>query len=376
MYLQSVSLNHFRNYAALQLGLCPRVNCLTGPNGSGKTNFLEAIYYLSYTKGFHTDKSALQHGAPFFTIDAELRGTDVIAAKLGCAYVPGKGKKMLRDRQPLARLSDHVSALPLVCVLPKDAELITASGQARRNWANYLLSQFDKAYFEALLRYEKALKQRNALLANFLESYAFQPELLEPWNLQLAKHGALLSARRLAFVKDFQPVFDEFYARISEGREAPAVQYRSGVRGLDEAGWLAYLEEQAPKDRAAGRTTGGVHRDDFQFMNDGHAVRYFGSQGQQKTFVAALKFAQYSFMRAQTGKPPILLLDDVFDKLDDARVGQIARLLAEELTGQVFVTDTSAQRLRHVFKNKDIQEIAYYSVKAGEIEETDAKSAC
>ena len=354
MYLQSVKLNHFRNYGALYLELCPGVNCLAGPNGSGKTNFLEAVYYLSYTKGFHTDKSAVQHGEQFFMIEAAVRGENLDFQRLGCAFVPGKGKKILRDQHPLPRLSDHVGALPLVCVLPKDAELITASGQARRNWVNYLLSQFDAEYFAELLRYEKALKQRNALLQTFLEGGYFQAEALEPWTAQLAKSGHVVAEKRKHFAAAFQPVFEEFYRLIAEDKEAPLIQYRSGFRDKTEQEWRAALDEQTFKDRAAGRTTAGAHRDDFRFMNDGYAVRYFGSQGQQKTFVAALKFAQYRFMKTKTGQTPVLLLDDVFDKLDDRRVGRIAGLLGEELTGQVFVTDTSAQRLREVFKNEHI----------------------
>ena len=350
MHLQRLLLTQFRNYEYLDLEIPYRIVCLTGANGMGKTNILEAVKYLATTRGFGLDKNAVQSGSTFFMTEGRFLAENQEAFTVQCSYMERRGKKILLDGEGLPKLSLHFGKIPLVAVLPSDTELIYGGGTERRAWLDALISQFDPQYLQALIAYDKALTQRNALLQHFLEHHSFDAAQLEGWSAQLAEHGSRIGLTRAEFIQDFSPAFGSFYQKMIAQGEEPVLKYESGL-GTDFSpmNFLTLLQKSLARDRASGRTQAGTHRDEIQFLLNGQAVRYFGSQGQQKTFVTSLQLAQFDFLRKRTGKTPILLLDDIFDKLDENRVKHIAGWLLNESGGQVFLTDTSLPRLRNLF---------------------------
>jgi DNA replication and repair protein RecF len=265
-------------------------------------------------------------------------------------------------------MSLHLGRIPLTAVLPSDTELILGGGTERRAWLDALISQFNADYLNALIAYEKALTQRNALLQSFLEHHTFDAQQLEPWTLQLAEKGSLIARGRLQFLADFSPQFISFYQKMIAEGETPRLQYQTAWdpnQELTPEYFLAFLQQNIARDCASGRTQAGIHRDDLIFLLNERSVRYYGSQGQQKTFVTALQLAQYDFLQKQTGKTPILLLDDVFDKLDEYRVKHIVHRLTLDTGGQVFLTDTSLARLKHLFPEEKSDIWGFYRIENG-----------
>lgn len=368
MFLRRLNLTSFRSYESLQWDIPYRICCLTGRNGVGKTNILEAIKFLCATRGFSTDKNALRAGDSFFMIEGHFHPERGEEFSVQCNYMERKGKKILLDGDPLPKMSLHLGKIPLTVVLPSDTELILGGGTERRAWLDALISQFNADYLNALIAYEKALTQRNALLQSFLEHHTFDGQQLEPWTLQLAEKGSLIARGRLQFLADFRPQFVSFYQKmISEG-ETPSLQYETAWEQNQEPTtetFLTFLQKNIARDRASGRTQAGIHRDDLAFLLNERSVRYYGSQGQQKTFVTALQLAQYDFLQKQTGKTPILLLDDVFDKLDEHRVKHIVHRLTHDTGGQVFLTDSSLARLKHLFPEEKSDIWGFYRIENG-----------
>lgn len=369
MHIIALQLTQFRNYAELALEFTSGINCLTGPNGSGKTNVLDALHYLAFTRGFRNtqDKMAVQEGESFFFIGSEILKKGIKRA-IQCNFSKGKGKNVLVNRQPIAKMSDHIGDLPLVVILPSDTDLINGPSADRRRFMDMLISQYSKKYLTHLIQYERLLAQRNAQLKYFGENRYFDQDQLDMWTTQLVPHGMAIYKERKAFSEEYLPVFEEKFKKIVSVKEKPTLIYKSQVAENTIEAWLALFQENQPRDLANQYTGVGIHRDDLVFTINEQSVRNFGSQGQQKTFIIALKLAQYQLLQAHTQEPPILLLDDIFDKLDEHRLASIARILDREIDGQIFVTDTSEERMKEIFANGE-KEARFFQVKGGKVEE-------
>jgi len=384
VWISHLVLTHYRTYTALSLPLGPGLLALTGPNGVGKTNVLEALHTLCLTKGFGADRDALQHHAPAALIEARVDGLpeDDLGRthhRVSLSLSPGKAKRVLWDGEALPKLAAHVGRLPVVCVLPSHTDLISSGASERRRWLDGLLSQTDPHYLLALMRYEQALAQRNALLKAFAEHRTpWAPDQLLPWTEQLVAHGVYLQQARTAFLLHFAPRASAEYAHLA-GPEAeavgivhqpnlPAAAPDAPPGQLAEA-FRAALEAGLVRDRAVGRTLSGPHRDDLLFTLSGQPLRPFGSQGQQKSFILALKLAQYDDLRTRAGHPPLLLLDDVLDRLDAHRARRLIARLAQLQPRQVVVTDTSADRLRAFFTPTTALPLHIYTVQPGAVQQ-------
>jgi DNA replication and repair protein RecF len=352
MHLSHISLVNFKNYDQLELSFSRKINCFVGDNGTGKTNLLDAMYYLSMTKSYFNsvDTQNIRHGEEHFLIQGEYSRED-LSEKIHCGVQKGKHKQFKRNKKDYERLSEHIGLLPVVMISPADSALIIEGSDERRKFMNAVISQFDNEYLESLMRYNRALSQRNTLLKDFHKSGKFQPDLLEIWDEQLNANGSYIHKKRVEFVKDLVPIFQEYYDMVSEGREEIGLEYHSQ---LNEKDLPSLLKDHAHKDRILQYTTAGIHKDDLLMSLRGHPIKRIGSQGQQKTFLVALKLAKFDFIREINGFHPILLLDDVFDKFDARRVRQIIRLVAEREFGQIFITDTNRERIREVLKDLSI----------------------
>lgn len=351
MFLESIRLNNFKNYSNLEIKFEKAFNCFVGENGIGKTNLLDAIYYLCLCRSYFTttEKQNVRHNEEVFFIQGNFLKTekkyDVI-----CAYQSGGKKKVKVKGAEYERLSDHIGKFPIVMITPGDLVLITAYGDERRKFIDSIIGQFDQEYLKHLVTYNKVIQQRNALLKQFYETRQFNETLLESFNVQLYDAGDFLHKRRKEFIKEFEPILQSFYELISEGKESVSIAYDSTNH---ESSMEALLKENIHKDRAAQRTTVGPHKDDFELLIDGHSVKKYGSQGQQKSFIFALKLAQYKMIDDNHEVKPTLLLDDIFDRLDEQRILNLINLFKEDF-GQVFITDTHPERVQHVFDSLSI----------------------
>lgn len=343
MYLHTIQLVNFRNYADATFGFSRQVTAFTGLNGSGKTNLLDAIYYLSALRSFlsHSDQHHLRHGTDFFSIRGEISRNDVRHV-LFCQFRVGEGKAVSVDGKSYQRFSAHVGKYPMVLIAPQDMELITGGSEIRRKFLDQVISQVDASYLQDLVVYQHTLQQRNSLLSHFYITQTWDEDLLLTYDEKLIDTGTRIVQRRASFTADFQLHISNAYEALS-GREKVGMLYRSEISDQDFASLLLACRS---RDRTLHRTTIGPHRDDFIFKMDNHELRKTGSQGQQKSFIAALKFAQYIHIMLHNGFPPILLMDDLFDKLDDVRVNRLLKLTVAEGNGQVFITDARGERTR------------------------------
>ena len=339
--LDRLSLLQFRNHREAKLELGPQLNCITGPNGTGKTNLLDAVHYLCMCKSYFEaqDMHNVLHGEEWFMLKGGMDSTDGID-ELSCAVRKGKRKAFTLNRKEYERLADHVGRYPVVVITPYDGQLVLDGSEVRRRFLDGLIAQFDRAYLESLLRYNRALAQRNLLLK---QGEGRTPrETVAPWDEQLVQHGEAVHAVRTAFMAEMVPLLRSHYVGISSGPEEVDLIYSSGVT---EHGMREVLDHHWQRDLAAQYTTGGIHKDDLLFQIDGRPMKRFGSQGQQKTFLIALKLAQFDLTAIRAGKKPVLLLDDIFDKIDPARMRHLLKLLGDGRFGQVLITDTDAQRM-------------------------------
>jgi DNA replication and repair protein RecF len=354
MYLQKLSVTGFKNYTQADFVFSARINCFVGNNGVGKTNLLDAIHYLSFCKSCFTslDAQNIRHGDDFFAIHGHYFRDNDTDELVQCIQKKNQRKRFLINKKEYERLADHIGNFPLVMISPYDRDLINDGSELRRKYIDSVICQFDKFYLDDLIQYNKALLQRNALLKSFGEQHYFSSELLETWDEQMIRLGEQISAKRKFFLEQFIPLFREYYRYISNGSETV------GIRYLSNTGELSYREAfkaAIDRDRAAQYCTVGIHKDDLEFTLDDYPVKKFGSQGQQKSFVIAVKLAQFDYTKNIKGFKPILLLDDVFDKLDDLRVSQLIKMVSENSFGQVFITDTSSERIRSIFDAMDIE---------------------
>ncbi len=346
MFIKKLSLLNYRSFDSRDFEFDKKINCFVGDNGTGKTNALDAIYHLCFGKSYFNPMSSqnIRHGEDFFVIDGlferEGRKEQVV-----CSVKRGSNKVIKRNGKIYNRISDHIGLLPLVMISPADRDIIVEGSETRRKFINGVISQSDKNYLENLLKYQKILSQRNALLKYFSLNNTFDEGTLGVYDEQLHQYGTVIHQKRRAFADAFRPIFKEQYSSISSGQETIDLLYSSQLEG-DEL--LSLLRNSIQKDRILQYTSHGVHRDDLKFTIDGHPIKKFGSQGQQKSFLIALKFAQFYFMKERGDTTPILLLDDIFDKLDEKRVARIVEFVDHEAFGQIFISDTHAERTEEV----------------------------
>lgn len=346
MYLAQIKLTQFKNYGQLSLELSPRLNCLTGLNGMGKTNVLDAIHFLCMCKN-HTglnDKQLIRHNDAFFRIEGRFT-IDGETQKIVAKFQSGQRKEMEKNGVAYERLTDYIGQFPVVMIAPDDVSLVQEGSEDRRRFLDATLSQISSGYLQNLLVYNALLRQRNALLKQFAEQKRFDAVLLESIDRQMPAPAQFIFEQRKQFVETFRPLFHDLYAAISNSRETVDVQYDSDLSdGMLEDLLPAVVE----KDRILQRSTVGPHRDDLALFMDGKPVKKFASQGQLKSFLLALRLAQYEVLRQVKGIAPILLLDDIFDKLDAQRVRHLVGLLIGRDFGQIFITDTQRGRIEEI----------------------------
>ena len=359
--LQKIVIQDFRNIQLQELAFSPNINCISGGNGEGKTNLLDAIWYLSMTKSaFSTsDRFNFRYGTSAFALSGTYAMPGGATARFSVRVQDGGQKTVRRDDKPYDRISAHIGVLPIVMVSPFDSALINDAGEERRKYLNFILSQIDRPYLQHIQAYNQLLMQRNKLLKAELAA----PALLDTISERMAPHADYVHAARRNLCERLRPLIQGFYAQLAEGRETVDVAYRSD---LDEDTLEGLFAREAEKDRVLRYTTTGIQRDDLLFRLDGHPLRRCGSQGQQKSFLLAMKMAQFRFVQESCGQTPILLLDDVFDKLDMQRVENLLKLVSALDFGQIFLTDSNKVRLESVSRGIDA-DVRSYHVEAGRI---------
>lgn len=348
MFLKKLSLINYKNFASRNFGFDSKINCFVGNNGIGKTNILDAIYHLSFGKSYFNPVATqnIRHGTDFFVIEGEFEKNGR-EEKIVCSLKRGVKKVIKRNGKTYERFSDHIGFLPLVIISPADRDLITEGSEMRRKFIDGVISQSDKDYLRILIKYNKVLVQRNSLLKYFAANHTFDLDALVVYNDQLHLYGTEIFEKRREFLEVFIPIFKAQYKAISGGNETVDLTYDSKL--LDK-GLLELLDQAMEKDRALQYTSVGIHKDDLNFVIGDHPIKKFGSQGQQKSFLIALKLAQFDFIKSQAKTTPILLLDDIFDKLDEQRVAHIVALVNQQNFGQIFISDTHAERTENVVK--------------------------
>lgn len=366
MYISQLKVYNFNNYQSSEVVWNAGINVIVGDNGMGKTNLVDAIYFLCLTKSYFSslDKYSIREGAEGFRLEGrfELDAYPVIVA---IKVQDGKSKDVRISEKKLVKLSDFIGQFPCVIIAPDDVHTLMAGSAERRSFLNNIIVQTDTQYLDTLLHYTKALKQRNALLKQFQEKHYFDGVLLESVSSRMYDAAAYIHTKRTEVVEQIRPKLQEHYAELSEGKEACDLVYRSH---LHEEGLKWLLDKHLERDRALGRTSVGIHKDDLVFSLKGKALKNFASQGQLKSYVIALKMAQYTFIGNRNDKYPILILDDMYDKLDASRVEALLKLVSG-CGGQVFITDTGRQRIQSLLKKLNLS-YKQVIVEKGKIIET------
>ncbi|MDI1256365.1 MAG: DNA replication/repair protein RecF [Flavobacterium sp.] len=349
MYLKKISLFNYKNFSEINFDFDSKINCFVGKNGIGKTNVLDAIYHLSYGKSYFNPLAVqnIRHNEEFFVIDGEFE-KDERTEQIVCSLKKGQKKILKRNGKPYEKFSDHVGFIPLVIISPADRDLIVEGSETRRKFIDSVISQSDSAYLQQLIQYQKVLSQRNALLKYFALNHVYETETLSIYNGQLNALAAEIFEKRKQFLEAFIPIFNQHHKAITGSKETVQLVYESH---LHEKPLLTLLEENISKDRALHYTSVGIHRDDLAFEIDHYSIKKFGSQGQQKSFLIALKLAQFEFIKKHSGQKPILLFDDIFDKLDESRVGKIIEMVNNDDFGQLFISDTHPERTESIVKS-------------------------
>ena len=366
MILEKLSGINYKNIASATLELSPKINCFIGQNGVGKTNVLDAIYFLSFCRSANNpiDSQVIMHGQEFFMLEgfySEELKADSYDYHISCGLKRGTKKHFKRNKKEYKRLSEHIGLIPVVVVAPSDTLLIDGGSEERRRLMDLVISQYDRSYIESMNRYNKALQQRNVLLKQEAEP---DIEVISLFEEQMAEEGEKIYKLRKAFVEELIPIFQRIHETISENREQVSLNY---VSHCQRGPLLEVIQRDRFKDRALGYSLHGIHRDDLEFMLGGHPMKREGSQGQNKTFVIALKLAQFDFLkRTNSRTTPLLLLDDIFDKLDARRVEQIVKLVAGDDFGQIFITDTNRDHLDQILSASS-HDYKIFHVDNGEI---------
>ncbi|WP_418832279.1 DNA replication/repair protein RecF [Phocaeicola sp.] len=365
MWLKRISILNYKNLEQVELAFSHKMNCIIGKNGMGKTNLMDAVYYLSFCKSSTNpiDSQNIRHEQDFFVIQGFYETDDGEPEEVYCGLKRRQKKQFKRNKKEYTRLSDHIGLIPLVMVSPADSLLIAGGSEERRRFMDVVISQFDREYLDALIRYNKALAQRNTLLKSETEP---EDALMEVWEEMMASAGETVYRKRLAFIEEFIPIFQSYYSYISQDREQVSLTYQSHVA---EGDLLALLRESRQRDRIMGYSLKGVHKDDLVMLLGDFPIKREGSQGQNKTYLIALKLAQFEFLK-RTGSrtTPLVLLDDIFDKLDASRVEQIVKLVAGDNFGQIFITDTNRDHLDKILRKIE-GDYKLFEVDNGEVSE-------
>ena len=357
--LEKIVISDYRNIQLQELEFSPNINCISGNNGEGKTNLLDAIYYMSMTKSAFvaSDRFNMRHGADEFSLAGTYRMENGLSSRFALKMTSKGEKKVKRDDKPYQKISEHVGVLPVVMVSPADVSMVSESGEERRRFVNSVLSQMDREYMSAMQQYNRLLLQRNTMLKDS------EPDrsLLEIIDMRMSILAEPIYQARKRFVEQLKPIVSEYYKTLSGDSEQVDIEYESE---LSKAGLDQLLAASFDRDRIMKHTTTGIHRDDFAFTMNGHPIRRFGSQGQQKSFLVSLKFAQYEIMKKNYGYAPILLLDDVFDKLDIGRISNLLQMVASNDFGQIFITDSNKVRMAGIV-DELTQDRAYFETVGG-----------
>jgi len=350
--LKTLQLNQFKNHRQSSFAFSRQVNCFVGNNGAGKTNILDAIHYLCQTKSYfnHIDAQNIQFGADYFMLKGGFTKEET-TDEIQCNVQEGEGKVLKCNGKKYKRFSEHIGKFPIVIISPTDTNLILEGNDVRRKYVDGSISQYKQSYLKTLINYNKTIKQRNGLLKQFSDRGYFDDITLYIYDKQLIELGTIIHKERTDFLQVLTPVFAKYYSEISGSKEKVALLYKSQ---LNEGNIEILLQESLLKDRASNHTGVGIHKDDVLFEMNEHPIKKIGSQGQQKSFLIALKLAQFDFIKEQLGFKPILLLDDIFDKLDDNRVLQLISFVNKGFFGQVFITDTHAERSEEILTKASI----------------------
>ncbi len=357
MYLKKITLVNFKNFSSKTLDFDEKINCLVGNNGVGKTNILDAIYQLSYTKGYFNSvaSQSIKNGTGFFVIDGNFNREER-EELINCSLKKGYKKIVKRNGKEYERLSDHFGLLPVIIISPADSNLIAEGSDVRRKFIDSIISLNDREYLHQLISYNKILAQRNSLLKYFAANHTFDQTNIDIYNEQLVEFGVRIFEKRKVFLSDFIPIFKKRYKQIlgvidtDDNFENVSLSYKSQ---LENSEFLDLLNSSIDRDRLLQYTTAGIHKDDLKFSLNDYSIKKYGSQGQQKSFLIALKLAQFDFVKQQSQITPILLLDDIFDKLDDNRVGHLLNLVNDKNFGQIFISDTHPERTEEIIKKTE-----------------------
>lgn len=357
--LEKIVISDFRNIELQELEFSPNINCISGNNGEGKTNLLDAIYYLSMTKSAFasSDKYTFRYGTEEFSISGTYRMENGLSSRFSLKMTTKGEKKVKRDDKAYGKVSEHVGILPIVMVSPADISMVSESGEERRRFVNAVLSQMDREYMTSLQQYNRLLQQRNKMLKEMDPDRS----LLEVIDMRMSALAEPIYQARKKFVEDLKPIIAEYYKAVSGGSEQVDIEYESE---LSKASLEELLAVSYEKDRILKYTTAGLQRDDFAFKMNGWQIRRHGSQGQQKSFLVSLKFAQYEIMKKNYGFAPVLLLDDVFDKLDMGRISNLLEMVSGKDFGQIFITDSNKVRMSGIVDGLT-QDRAYFETTAG-----------
>lgn len=349
MYLKKISLFNYKNFSEADFEFVNKINCFVGKNGIGKTNVLDAIYHLAYGKSYFNPLAVqnIKHGEEFFVINGEFEILDR-KEQVVCSLKKGHKKILKRNGKVYDKFSEHVGFIPLVIISPADRDLIIEGSETRRKFMDSVISQLDPHYLKEIIQYHKIVNQRNALLKYFALNHVFENDTISIYNEQLDVYGKSIFEKRKEFIAQFIPIFNKHHHAITGSQENVQLVYESQL--LDNS-LITILEQSINKDRALHYTSSGIHKDDLSFEIDQYPIKKFGSQGQQKSFLIALKLAQFEFIKMQSGTKPILLFDDIFDKLDDSRVSKIIEMVNNDTFGQLFITDTHPERTENIVKS-------------------------
>ncbi len=366
LLVERLELTNFKNHRSSSWSFNAKVNIISGNNGNGKTNVLDALHYLSFTRSYlnFSDAQNITHGEQMSLVKAQLqRGEQHYGVDLGLK----KGqKKVIRvDGKEIDRLADHIGFLPVVMITPMDRDLILDAAETRRKLLDASISVSNRPYLDALMKYNRALTQRNTTLKYFASNRTYDPEMIDLYDQQLCEHSAVIYEHRCSFVEELLPLLQEFYQTLSGGKEQVGISYKSA---LHESDMQSLLVEKLEKDRVLQYTSGGIHRDDVLFTLGDHPIKKVGSQGQQKSFLIALKLAQFEVSKRHLGMPPLLLLDDIFDKLDEGRVANLLSMVNTDNFGQIFITDTHPERMLALSQTLKLQHTTFELLDNGEVQ--------
>jgi DNA replication and repair protein RecF len=348
MFLKKLSLFNYKNFSEANFDFDTKINCFVGKNGIGKTNIIDAIYHLANGKSYFNPLTIqnIKHNEEFFVVDGEFEKNNR-DEKITCSFKKGQKKILKRNGKTYEKFSDHIGLIPLVIISPSDNDLIIEGSETRRRFIDSVISQLDATYLQQIIHYQKIISQRNALLKYFALNHTFDIDTLTIYNEQLDELGTPIFEKRTKFIQEFTPIFGKYYKTISNNSENVSLVYESQ---LNQDTTINLLNSNINRDRALHYTSVGIHKDDLLMLIDSYPIKKFGSQGQQKSFLIALKLAQFDFLKNQSGEKPILLFDDIFDKLDENRVEKIVEMVNQEEFGQLFISDTHSERTENIVK--------------------------